>query len=450
MRRLLQFGCLLAMFAGVATLHPQTTPLPPGTTAPGQTSPPAEPGSRAAQSIAQAEDAIVRGDYGKALPLLDQAIAQTAPRSQQAARALYDRGYVEQAQHQLDRAQADFRQASVADPKQFESHVALGSLLAQQGKWKPAQQELEQAATLQPAGGDRAQLLAANFRMLARVDAQQHEDSAASDALLAALRLTPEQNDDTILAAQLAEDEGNFAGAEQEYKKALARDPLSVTIAERLARVFNHEDKYSEAETLLQQMLPQEPNDPVLLAESATALDGMGKTQDAITQLEALHRQNPNQPAVTRMLADLYSGGGQPANAEPLYQQLLAASPESPDLLTAAAENLVREQKGPQAIEMFQQSLTLQPQQPEAWGGLAFAASQNQDYALVLTALDRRAQFLPESAATLFLRATALDHLHHTQAAVTYYRRFLSESLGKFPDEESQTRRRLTEIQRSH
>jgi tetratricopeptide (TPR) repeat protein len=450
MRQTLRCMFLLAVLLCAGWVHAQTTPLPPGTSLPdADITSPASASTRASALITKAENNIVHGEYDKALSFLNDAISTAPATSPEAARALYDRGYVEQEQ-QTAAAEEDFRKANTANPKQFESHAALGRLLAQQEKWKDAQHELALAAALPPASGDRVQAVADVDRSLAQVDAQLHDDAAASDALLAALKLTPEQTDDTLLAAQLAEDQNNYAGAEQEYKKALAADPKSIPSAEGLARTLIHESKFADAEPVLQQVLQQEPNDPVLLAQSAMALAGQGKTQDAITQLETLHRQNPNQPAVTRMLADLYSTGGQAANAEPLYQQLLSSDSQNADLLTAAGENFMREQKWPQAAHTFQQSLDLRPDQEDAWSGLAFAASENQQYPLVLTALDRRAQYLADGPATLFLRATALDHLHRTKEAIPYYRKFLSEAQGKFPDEESQTRERLTELQKSH
>src|SRR5882762_8349393 len=46
------------------------------------------------------------------------------------ARALFDRGYVEEAQGQLQSAENYYRKAITADPKQFESHLSLGLILA--------------------------------------------------------------------------------------------------------------------------------------------------------------------------------------------------------------------------------------------------------------------------------------------------------------------------------
>ncbi len=454
MRYSLQWIFLLAALQPALWMQAQVPALPPGTTAPeadfsqGHTSAGTE--TQASALITRAENAIVHEQYATALPLLNDALAREPANSTGAARALYDRGYVEQEQHQLPAAEADYRKANQANPKQFESHVALGRLFIEQQHWKQAREQLEAAAVLQPASGDPRQQLANVARTLARVDAQLHDPAAASDALLGALKISPEEPDDMLLTARLAEEQNNSAGAESEYRKALAADPKSLEAAEGLARVLIHEGKFAEAEPVVQKALPQEPNDPTLLALSATALAGEGSNQAAVEQLEKLHRQNPDQPAVTRMLADLYSSSGNAAGAGPLYEQLVAADPRNADLLTAQGENLIRQQKWPEAIRALQQSLDIQPTQEDAWSGLAFAASQAHAYRLVLTALDHRAQFLADGPATLFLRADALDHLHETNAAIQCYRRFLSQANGSFPDEAAQARDRVAALQKAH
>ena len=257
-----------------------------------------------------------------------------------------------------------------------------------------------------------------------------------------------EQTEDTLFAAQLAEEVGNYDGAGKEYKKILAKDPTSIPATEGLARALIHEGKFADAETALHPALTQEPNDPTLLALSVTALAGQGNTSEAVSQLESLHQQNPNQPAVTRMLADLYSSAGEPDKAAPLYQQLMVNDGNNPDLLTATAENLVRQKLWVPAVETFQKSLQIQPTQEDAWSGLAFAAWRNEEYPLVLTALDHRAQTLSDSPATLFLRATALDHLHQTKQAIQYYQKFLTVAHEQYPDEEQETRQRLKALEK--
>ena len=435
---------LVAAFlpAGV-WMQAQTTPLPPGTSEPGVNAP-----TSAATYLSEAETAIAHQEYDHAVALLNKAEAVEPAGSLENARIAYDRGYIEQAQHQNATAEANYRKAEEIDPKQFEPHAALGHLLASQQQWAEARHELETAVALQPASGDAQQMVASAARTLARVDAEMHDDAAASDALLVALQLTPEQPDDTLFAAQLAEDVGNYDGAGKEYQKILAKDPTSIAATEGLARALIHEGKFADAESVLHPALAQEPNDPTMLAFSVTVLAGQGNTSAAVSQLESLHQQNPDQPAVTRMLADLYSSAGQPDKAAPLYQQLLVSDGNNPDLLTATAQNLVRQQQWSQAVETFQKSLQIQPTQEDAWSGLAFAAWRAGQYPLVLTALDHRSQTLSDSAATLFLRATALDHLHQTKQAIQYYQKFLAVAHDQYPDEEQQTRQRLKALEK--
>ena len=365
------------------------------------------------------------------------------------ARIDYDRGYIEQAQHQNATARSQLPQGRSKSIRSNLNRTLRWDICWRRSNngqklgmsWKP------QLRCNRPAAMPH-QMVASAARTLARVDAEMHDAASASDALLLALQLTPEQTDDTLFAAQLAEDVGNYDGAGKEYQKILAKDPTSIAATEGLARALIHQGKFADAETALHPALKQEPNDPTLLALSVTALAGQGNTSAAESQLESLHQQNPDQPAVTRMLADLYSSAGQPDKAAPLYQQLLANDGNNPDLLTAAAENLMHQQQWAQAVETFQKSLQIQPTQEDAWSGLAFAAWRDGQYPLVLTALDHRSQTLSDSPATLFLRATALDHLHQTKQAIQYYQKFLAVAHDQYPDEEQQTRQRLKALQK--
>lgn len=453
MRQTFRCAFLIAALQITGLAHAQVSAPPAAPKAParnfGQAQDANDASSKASGLVTQAENEIVRGEYAKAIPLLNSALSREKDNSAGAARTLYDLGYVEQQMHRIPAAEADYRRANTANPKQFESHAALGRLFADREHWKQARQQLELAAGLQPASGDPRQLLADVARTLARVDAQLGDRAAASDALVGALRLTPEQPDDTLLAARLAEEEGNATGAENEYRKVLTADPKSTEAAEGLARVLIHQGKFSEAEPIIQQGLKQAPNDPIFLADSAAALAGEGKNDAAREQLQMLHQQNPNQPAITRMLADLDSSTGEATKAGPLYQQLVQTTPNNPDLLTAQGENLIREQKWAQAVEVLQHSLNVQPQQEDAWSSLAFAALQDRDYPLVLSALDHRATYLADGPATLFLRASALDHLHRNKEAVVYYRKFLDQAHGGFPDEQAEAQSRLAALSKS-
>src|SRR5258708_32487537 len=98
------------------------------------------------QEVTDAEAFIVKSDWkgaeSKLTPWLSEHSAD--------ARALFDAGYVADAQNKLDEAAGFYRRAVEADPKRFEARLSLGLLLARQRKLDEARTELTAATTLDP------------------------------------------------------------------------------------------------------------------------------------------------------------------------------------------------------------------------------------------------------------------------------------------------------------
>jgi hypothetical protein len=107
----------------------------------------------------------------------------------------------------------------------------------------------------------------------------------------------------------------------------------------------------------------------------------------------------------------------------------------------------MNQKKYPEAQQEYLISLKLDPSRAGAYEGLATVAAENQDYPLVLQALNARAKSFPETPGTYFLRATAFDHLHDVKQAAANYRLFLSASDGKYPNQEWQAKHRLIAIE---
>ena len=162
--------------------------------------------------------------------------------------------------------------------------------------------------------------------------------------------------------------------------------------------------------------------------------------------LETLQQLEPGNASVDQMLADAYSQAGHPEKADPIYARMALAHPGDEDILAGQGENLLRERLYPQAQEVFERAVKLKPDDGEAWGGLAFAASENKQYSTALHALSMRAKYLEETPATYFLWATSYDNLHLSKSAQEYYRKFLSAAGGKFPDQEWQAKHRLVAL----
>ncbi len=424
-----------AFIPSQAQEHPQ-----PATDAPQAVDPALE------TDLADAEGAIAKSDWKTAATKLDAYLTSHASD----ARALFDAGYVADHQDHLDQAAGFYRRAITANPNSFEAHLALGLLLARQGKRDEAHTELLAATTLDPGEAGPA-LKARAWRALARLDSPnldgEGNPNLASSELLEALKLTPETASDTLLAADLAEASGQHDAAEAAYRRVLADDPKSIAANSGLAHVLIESKHYPEAEKFVRIALAQTPDDPALNAQLATVLAAQNNA-DALPLLQKLRAAHPQDPAITRMLADVLAQAGEFDASNNLYLSLLAKSPDDVELIVARGQNLIRQQHFAEALASFDKATKLDSADADAWSGIAFAASKLHQPALAVHALTMRSRYLPEVPATYFLWATSYDSLNDRNAAITYYHHFLDSSGGKFPDQEWQAKQRLLALEK--
>lgn len=395
---------------------------------------------RANDPLSKAEAAIDTKDFDQARNLLDTYLSAHPDD----ARALFDRGYVEDAQGHDDAAAGFYRKAIPADAKQFESRLALGLILARQGKSQDAREQLDAATKLDP-NPPNPTAKAQAYRALAQLERTSDPD-AAKQALLQALSMSKETPADLLLTAEIAEAAGDEVSAETAYRRALNQQPESSGATAGLAHVLIAQKKYADAEPLIKTALVRDPDDPTLNAQLATVLNAEGKQDEAVSVLEKLHAQQPENASIGGMLADAYTQSGAADKADPLYVQLLKNSPSDPGLLTARGENLIRQQRYADAVTVLQKAVSLKADDGNAWSSLAFAASESHQPQLVLDSLSARSKYLEETPATYFLWATAYDNLHHTKQAAEYYHKFLTAANGRFPDQEWQAKHRLVTL----
>lgn len=430
------FAIAAVLFGSVAGVCQQPAQVPP---APSQASNTAS--QEPSTAVLDAEAAIAKSDWKEAEAKLNPWLAAHPSDS----RALFDAGYVADAQNRIGDAASLYRRATEANPQSMEAHLSLGLLLARQGRFAEARSELALATTLEPGEGGPA-LKARAWRALARID-EQFDAAAASNDLLQALKLSPETPDDTLMAANLADQTGQYDAAEKAYRRVLAKDPQSVRASSGLAHVLMVQKQYAEAETLLRKALQSAPNDPAMTAQLAAVLAAEDKPE-ALTLLQELHRDQPDTPAITRMLAEVLAEAGDTAGSDALCIELLKTKPDDIDLLVEHGENLVRLAKYPEALAAFDRATQVDPTDGDAWSGLAFTAARMKQPSVTLHALTMRSKYLPEGPSTYFLWASAYDTLHQRADAVAYYHHFLDSAGGKFPPQEEQARQRLRLLER--
>jgi tetratricopeptide (TPR) repeat protein len=437
--RLALFALLLTPLAasGFAAFGQEPAQNPQGPASPAETAPsPQSVAEPVSAQVGEAETAIGKSDWKTAETKLDLWLVQNPTD----ARALFDAGYVADAQSRPADAESLYRRAIAADPKSFEAHLSLGLLLARQGNEDDARPELAIATTLD-AGDAGPAVKARAWRALAQIDRTDHT-AEASDDLLAALKLAPETTADTLLAASIAEQAGEYAAAEAAYRRVLAKEPNAAAAHKGLAHVLIVQKRYADAETLLRAALQQSPDDPALTAQLATVLADQDKAE-ALPLLEKLHGAYPQDSAITNMLAAVMADAGDYAGSDRLYVALLAATPNDSSRLVAHGQNLIRLLRFSEAYAAFDRATRIDPANADGWSGLAFSASKTSQPAVTLHALTMRSKFLPEFPSTYFLWATAYDNLHQKTQAATYYHHFLESAAGKFPDQEWQARQRI-------
>ena len=444
------FRLILCLAWGLFVSAAAQSQAPDGAAGPASENPAGQLGSRpeSSREVAEAEAAITKADWKAAEAKLDPWLV-SHPND---ARALFDAGYVADAENRLEDAAALYRRATQADPRSFEAHLSLGLLLARQEKLDEARTELLEATRLDSGDGGAA-LKARAWRALAEVDkpgpGNPGDAGEASAALLEALKLSPETPGDTLLAARLAEAAGQPDAAEAAYKRILAKDPKSREANASLAHLLIEEKKYPDAESLLRAALEQAPDDPGFTAQLAGVLAAEDKAE-ALPLLEKLHTAHPQDRNVTRMLGDVRAQAGDAAGSDHLYTALLAAAPEDPELLIAHGQNLIRLMQYQAAFVAFTRATRIDPASGDGWSGLAFAASKTGQPAVALHALTMRSKFLPEVASTYFLWATSYDTMHDKAQAIAYYHHFLDSAAGKFPDQEWQARQRLQVLEKKN
>ena len=390
--------------------------------------------------LSKAEELIQAKNYPEAETRL-QKIAATDSTNYV---AWFDLGFVENALGKTDDSIAAYRKAVAAKPDVFESNLNLGLQLAK-AKSPDAEQFLRTATQLKPTSHPSEGLARAWISLAHVVEAAKPDDALA--AYQHAATLDPKDSEPHLSAGLILEKQNQFAEAEKEYKQALALDPSSSDAVIGLANLYMRGRKFPEAEAELRKITSQHPELVAAHLQLGRVLKEQSKNDDAIAELEAAAKLSPRDEAVQRELADLYSTTGKNDKATAAYRTLLTDHPNDAELHHELGVSLLREKKSQDAQQEFLAAVKLKPDFGAAYGDLAFAASENKDYALTLKALDARAKLLPDVPITYFLRASAFDHLHDVKQAVANYRLFLQGANGKYPDQEWQAKHRLIALE---
>ncbi len=390
--------------------------------------------------LTQAEAEIERQNYAAAEPLLRKLVERDANNYE----GWFDLGFVENALENVDASIAAYRKSVTAKPDVFESNLNLGLQLAKTSQ--PDAEEFLRAATrLKPTSHVAEGQYRAWLALGHALEKSKPEEALAAYQRAAALQ--PKEAEPHFASGMLLEHENKFAEAEQEYKRARVIDRESSEAVIALANLYMRGHRFPEAEDSLRKVLAEHPDSAAAEIQLGRVLGAEGKMEEGIAALQAGIKLAPSDEGAQRDLAELYETAGKNDQGELAYRALVAAHPNDAELHRRLGQALLRQKKFPEAQQEFLTTVKLKPDLGEAYGDLAFAAGENQNFALVIRALDFRAKLLPETSITYFLRASACDHLHDFKTAAANYHLFLDTAKGKYPDYEWKAKHRLIAIE---
>ena len=266
----------LACFAQNSAPNPQAKP---ATVTPAPAVAPPIPAQ-----VLNAEASIAKSDWKSAQAVLDAWLV-SHPADY---RALFDAGYVADAQNRMDDAAALYRRAIDANHQSFEAHLSLGLLLARQNKPKDARAELVLATTLDPGDAGPA-LKARAWRALAQIDRTTDPIEASND-LLEALKLTTGNSSRHAAGRQSRRTVRRIRRCRNSLPPHSRHRPR---LRSRQLRAGPNPDRpqtIPEAETLLRAALAKSPDDPALTAQLATVLGRAGQGRSAPAASKAPRR----------------------------------------------------------------------------------------------------------------------------------------------------------------
>jgi tetratricopeptide (TPR) repeat protein len=390
--------------------------------------------------LTQAEAAIEKKNYAEAESLLHKLLERDAT----SYVGWFDLGFVENALGNVDASIAAYRKSVAAKPDVFESNLNLGLQLAKTSQLD-AEEFLRAATRLKPTSHVEEGQYRAWLALGDALEKAQPEE--ALDAYHRASELQPKEAEPHFAAGMLLERENKFAEAEQEYKRALEIAPESRDALMGLANVYMRGRRFPEAEDYLRKLLAQNVDSAGVEIQLGRVLAAAGKNDDAIAAMRAGIRLAPGDEAAQRDLAELYTTAGKNDLAEAEYRALMVRHPNDAELHRRLGQTLLRQKKLKDAQQEFLTAVKLKPDLGEAYGDLAFAAGENENYQLAIKALDARGKLLPENPVTYFLRASAYDHLRQFKPAAVNYHLFLNAANGKYPDYEWKAKHRLIAIE---
>jgi tetratricopeptide (TPR) repeat protein len=243
--------------------------------------------------------------------------------------------------------------------------------------------------------------------------------------------------------AQALARQDKLAEAAPHFRQAADLDPSFHDALLNLARLYENAGQPAEAIAIYRQF----PGNTGAQERLGALLLESKQYAGAVSRLEEAYAQAPT--AGNRMaLAQAYVLNHQLDKSVPLLEKAVAESPADFELRTGYGRALRDLKRFPAAAAQFQEAARLKPGDAQTRSELAVVLYMMGDFEQSLANFDRARELGQDTAGNWFLRAIILDKLRQAKPALEAYRRFLSMSEGKNPDQEFQAKQRARILQK--
>lgn len=370
--------------------------------------------------------ALDRNDYQQAKQIFsDLAAADARDYS-----VFFNLALAETALKEDDQASAHFHRVLDLKPGLYEAELNLGILELRRKHAAEAASLLRDTARQRPTQARPQRYL--GDALLASGDF-----TGAADAYRAALAIDPKAAAAELGLGQRLMRQAKPDEALPHYRQAAALDPALQSYLFEIATAFSNAQQTDRALALLKEF----PNDPSAREESGRLYLAAKRPADAVAEFQAAVTLSPT--AANRLaLATAYLESGHADAAKPLLEQALASNPNDFDLRMALRRIRRDKRDYLAAANEFLAAARLNPDSVPAWNEAVSVLVLGEQYAQALAALDKVHNLNADTAGDLYYRAMVLDKLHQVKPALASYQRFLEMSQGKHPDQEFVARQR--------
>jgi tetratricopeptide (TPR) repeat protein len=299
----------------------------------------------------------------------------------------YQLGLAYAQQHDINRAESEWREAVRIRPELTDAQSALATLQLGRGEYDNALQTAQQIVNSQPFSGDGFILKA-----IAELGLRKFEDAQRDDQ--EAMKRAPNSPAPYVQLGHVALAQKHYSDAEKFYQQALEKDPSYSDGLRGLMTTYVEQKQYDKAIAAANAQITKSPNNSNYYDLLGTALfDGKKDYAGAETALrKAVDLDNKNADAIEK-LGKVQIQLRNMDQALALYQQAIKDNPREVRFYILAGELYAAKQNWDQAKAMYQQALGVSPDNALAANNLAYVLLEqggNVDVAMNMAQTARR------------------------------------------------------------